>query len=189
MSLEIEAKIKVDSHDALRARLVELGAQRLGKVKETNRIFDGGTKSLRKQGKGLRVRHIEVMEGESVRSSITFKGKVQSAKFKTRPEIELQIDDPDQAARILEALGYEAFITFEKIRETWRLGTCNVELDEVPLLGKFVEIEGPNESDVEHVRSSLGLGSAEHLPRSYINMLLKFCKTAGIDSRIIRFNS
>ena len=79
MSLEIEAKIKVDDHATCRQRLTELGARRIGRVRETNRILDDEGKTLRRSGKGLRVRHIEVLDGPPGPSSISYKGPVQRA--------------------------------------------------------------------------------------------------------------
>ena len=186
MDLEIEAKIKVDSHDAVRARLKELGAAYLGKARETNRILDR-KKTLRKAGCGLRVRHIEVLDGDPGSSSITFKGSVQPSDLKVRSEINVSVDDAEAAARIFEALGFEPFITFEKIRESWQLGDCRIELDEVPLLGTFVEIEGPSELAVEKIKSDLGFTSNEVITQSYIHMLQKVCKASGVTLDHIRF--
>ncbi len=187
MNLEIEAKIKVDSHDAVRERLKELGATYLGKARETNRILDRQRK-LRKAGCGLRVRQIEVLDGDPGSSSITYKGPVQRSKLKVRPEINVDVADADAAARIFEALGYEPFITFEKIRESWRLTACRIELDELPMLGTFIEIEGPTEADVIGVKSQLGLASAEVITKSYIHMLRVVCEASGGTPDHIRFH-
>ena len=86
MDLEIEAKIKVDSHDAVRARLKELGTAYLGKARETNRILDR-KKKLRKVGCGLRVRQIEVLDGDPGEPTMTYKGPRQRAELKVRSEI------------------------------------------------------------------------------------------------------
>ena len=45
MPLEIEAKLKVDSHAAVQAKLRAVGAERLGQVLETNHIFDNAALS------------------------------------------------------------------------------------------------------------------------------------------------
>ena len=186
MDLEIEAKIKVDSHDAVRARLRELGATYLGKARETNRILDR-KKKLRKAGCGLRVRQIEVLDGDPGPSSITYKGPLQRSDLKVRPEINVDIADAEATARIFEALGFEPFITFEKIRESWQLAACRVELDELPMLGRFIEIEGPAEADVTAAKSDLGFASAEAVTQSYIHMLRVVCKASGVTPDDIRF--
>ena len=186
MDLEIEAKIKVDSHDAVRVRLKELGAVYLGKARETNRILDR-KKTLRKAGCGLRVRQIEVLGGDPGSSSITFKGSVQPSDLKVRTEINVAVDDAEAAARIFEALGFAPFITFEKIRESWQLGDCRIELDEVPLLGTFIEIEGPDEQTVNHTKSELGFDAAKTIAQSYVKMLGTVRGFAGAGNTVIRF--
>ena len=186
MDLEIEAKIKVDSHDAVRARLKEMGAVYLGKARETNRILDR-KKKLRKAGCGLRVRQIEVLDGDPGSSSITFKGSVQPSDLKVRSEINVGVNDAEAAARIFEALGFEPFIIFEKIRESWQLGDCRIELDEVPLLGTFVEIEGPSESAVNKTKSELGFNDAKTITQSYVKMLRTVLGSAAAKDAVIRF--
>ncbi len=186
MDLEIEAKIKVDSHDAVRARLQELGAAYLGKARETNCILDR-KKTLRKAGCGLRVRQIEVLDGDPGSSSITFKGSVQPSDLKVRSEINVGVDDAEAAARIFEALGFEPFITFEKIRESWQLGDCRIELDQLPLLGTFVEIEGPSEAAVNKIKSELGFDAAKTITKSYVKMLRTVRGSAAAKDTEIRF--
>ena len=187
MSVEIEAKIKVEKHDTVRARLHELGAQRIGRVREMNRILDDAQRTLRRSGAGLRVREVEVLDGISRGSSLTYKGPVQAAELKIRPEIEIGVGDPGGTLAIFAALGYKPFIAFEKIRESWTLGDCEVELDELPLLGRFVEIEGPDEQAVTRARSDLKLGETTHISQSYVRMLLTLCESTGIKNKVIRF--
>ena len=43
---------------------------------------------------------------------------------------------------------------------SWKLGGCTVELDELPHLGTFVEIEGPSEAAILKVRDQLQLDRA-----------------------------
>ena len=76
---------------------------------------------------------------------ITWKGPRQPGALKSREEVELTVTDPADAALLLEKLGYVKVLTFEKRRQSWQLGGCKVELDELPLLGSFVEVEGPGE--------------------------------------------
>ena len=56
MPLEIEIKLKVESHEEMRARLAALGAEHVGMVRETNMFFDRPDRGLRKADSGLRVR-------------------------------------------------------------------------------------------------------------------------------------
>ena len=56
MALETEAKIRLDDHEAVRARLEQSGAQRLGEALETNSYFDTAGENLLKADAGLRLR-------------------------------------------------------------------------------------------------------------------------------------
>ncbi|MCH7886073.1 MAG: CYTH domain-containing protein, partial [Planctomycetes bacterium] len=74
MAVETEAKFRVESHDPIRQRLRAAGARSLGTVLETNLILDRPDGSLRRQGCGLRLRTSQPLEGETARTTLTFKG-------------------------------------------------------------------------------------------------------------------
>src|SRR6185436_13595210 len=143
--MELECKLAVDSHEPVRETLRAAKATRVGRVREINRLFDRADGSLRAAGCGLRIRRVTVLEGTGPGGSVTFKGPVQAGAYKLREEIETPVADPDAMERLLTALGYKVHVAFEKLRETWRLGGCLVELDELPRLGDFVEVEGPDD--------------------------------------------
>ncbi len=149
MGLEIEAKMKLEDPAGLRARLEALGARPAGAVLETNIFFDRPDLSLRQTGQGLRVRVNEDRASGRRKIVITHKGPKLPGDLKTRQETELEVADADGACRLLEQLGFVQMLRFEKRRQNWLLDDCRVELDEMPLLGHFVEIEGPSEQSVE----------------------------------------
>ena len=62
-----------------------------------------------------------------------------------------------------------------------------IELDEVPLLGKFVEIEGPAEQTVSQAKSDLGFASAKNITQSYVKMLSAVYESSGIKRDFIGF--
>jgi len=179
MPVEVEAKIKVDSHDAVRARLAALRAMRICRVLETNHIFDSPDRTLLSGGRGLRIRTCRAEDGNNPPSTLTYKGPRIQGPLKTREEIEVSIDDGEAGRQLVEALGYIEVLCFEKRRETWRVGDCTIELDEVPHLGRFVEIEGPDEAAVLQAKKALGFGDCETIRRSYISLLIEYCKQAG----------
>jgi adenylate cyclase, class 2 len=187
--LEIEAKFKVDSHDAIRLRLQALGAFRVGMVREINHIFDDAGRSLLASDRGLRVREHVVLDGRVAPAALTYKGRRLDSALKVREEIETTIGDAAAACRILAALGFVETVTFEKRRETWTLGDCEVELDELPFLGAYVELEGPDEAAIERLRGALGLQGAESLRASYIALLVERCTRTGHDVRRIVFEA
>ena len=172
MPVELECKLRVERHDEVRSALEAAGAEFVGRVAETNTIFDSADGSLRRSERGLRVRSIEILEGRGPGPTLTYKGPRQGGPFKRREEIETGIGDVESAVAMLRALGYIERLVFEKRRETWRIGACIVELDEVPTLGRFVEIEGPDDGSIREVMDRIGLAGGEHIGDGYVTMLM-----------------
>lgn len=176
MALEIEGKFRVASHDAVRKRLESLGARRLGAAKEVNHIFDNADRSLLAADCGLRVRDFEEVAGEPKEATLTYKGPRQRSAIKIREEIETTVGNAAGACRMLAVLGFVEVLVFEKRRESWRWGACEIELDELPYLGCYVEIEGPSEEAVGQVQRELELQAAEAIRSSYIALLIDYCR-------------
>ena len=107
--------------------------------------------------------------------------------MKSREETELTVADARDATRLLEQLGFRRTLSFQKRRETWKLGGCKVELDELPHLGCFVEVEGPDEATVMKVREELGLAGRPMSKTSYIAMLQGYLKDRGQTADEVRF--
>ncbi len=102
---------------------------------------------------------------------LTYKGAKEKSNFKKRQEIETKIEDADSMRKLLSALGYEETLIVEKKRSLWRLAGCEVALDRLPLLGDFVEIEGPDDETIAEVQARLGLTDMPHIPRSYAHLM------------------
>jgi adenylate cyclase, class 2 len=186
MAMEIEAKMKVADLDSVRRKLKELGAVRRGKEFETNSYFDTSDESLQKSGKGLRIR-VAVDEAGSRKAKITMKGALQQGPLKSREETEFSVSDPDAASLLLQNLGYHPTLSFEKRRESWEFQKCEVDLDELPYLGFYVEIEGPGEAPVMAARKSLGLSDLPLISTGYISLLARYLEQNQIKQREIRF--
>lgn len=186
MSVEIEAKLKVDGHEAVRQRLQHLGATRVGRVLETNTFLDTDEHALRLGDQGLRVRRM-VDDGGAEEVVITHKGPRLPGVYKSREETELCAESYDHAVRLLHRLGFGQTLSFDKRRESWMLGDCRVELDEVPHLGCFVEIEAPTEEDIKVARSRLQLDASALVKESYIALLTQHAMQSGDTTTHIRF--
>jgi predicted adenylyl cyclase CyaB len=188
MALEIEAKFRVETHEACRARLVELDAQRVGAVCERNHIFDREDRSLLVSDRGLRVREFEVVDGAARPATLTFKGRRMAGEFKMREEVETTVGDAKATCTLLESLGFAEALGYEKRRESWRLEACLVELDELPHLGLFIEIEGPSEEAVRAVQAELGFEDVALIKSSYIALLIQHCQENGLPTQLITFD-
>jgi adenylate cyclase class 2 len=165
MATEIEAKLKVDSLPQIERKLSELGAEFLAEQLQTDDHFDDAIATLTKSDRCLRLRRQQVDGNE--RCLLTYKGAKEKSNFKKRQEIEIEIKDADSAEKLLLALGYEKVSLIEKKRRLWQLGGCEVALDRLPLLGDFVEIEGPDDERIADVQKSLGLADLPHIAKSY----------------------
>jgi len=188
MALEIELKLQVETHESVRERLRELEGSFEGVYLETNFILDRPDGTLRRVGKGLRVRSMVCEEGQSVPATLTFKGPRQAGVVKTREEVEVDVSNADEICKILELLGYVCVLTYQKRRERWRLASCRVELDTPPYVGLFVEIEGPDEQTIRAVQGELQLDSLSDVSPSYVHLLMDYCKTHDIVDRNLRLN-
>jgi len=72
---------------------------------------------------------------------------------------------------LLTALGYEKALVFGKRRQVWRLADCEVCLDELPLLGSFVEIEAPGEQQITDILEKMELAHLGHANESYAQLM------------------
>lgn len=186
MSMEIEAKVRVPSHDAVRQRLHALGATGGEVTHETNVFFDSPDGALRRSDRGLRIRTNRRPSGTTV--VLTCKGpKVASADHvKSREELEVQLPagSADAMTAVLIRLGYAPTLSFEKRRETWHLANSEVVLDTLPKLGTFVEVEADDAATVRHVLGELGLAAEPLVAESYIALIAAWAAASGSPTHV-----
>jgi adenylate cyclase class 2 len=169
---EIEAKYALADAQALRARLVAAHAKRGGVVDQTDVFYDDGTGRYCEGGCGLRIRRTCAVEaGAAEEARITFKGPLEAADgLKVRTELETVLGDGATAEGILVAIGFSPVVTVTKRRESWHLGECIVEIDDVQQAGLFVEVEGPTADVVRKVCATLEL-DGDSITTSYARMV------------------
>ncbi len=181
MHVEIEAKVRVGEHQPVRERLQVLGARFVSRVLECNQLLDRPDRQLRAAGCGLRLRTVKTLDGPVQPPTITFKGAKEPGLYKRRRELEVEVSDAQDMIQILAALDYHEVLIYEKLRESWQLGDCRVELDELPYLGRFVEVEGPGEEAIATVLSELDLAAAPLVPESYVALAAEWAE--GLSQR------
>lgn len=190
MNLEIEAKMKLDDPGALMARLVDAYGPATSEVVQSDTFFDTTDDQLRHEDAGLRLRLVHpVREPDATEAIITYKGARQSGELKQREEVELTVGDPAHAAHLLKRLGYTERISVEKRRSTWRIDSCAVEIDQIPYLGHFVEIEGPDEATVMAMRTELDLDDCPLIRDGYVHLLAAHMTEHGINETRIGFEN
>jgi len=188
LGIEIEAKMRLTDFEAVQSRLEALDGESQGAIFETNTFFDDSEGRLKSADRGLRIR-VEQGEGQAPVVSITHKGPRTQGQLKSRSESEVRVDDAHRAAELLEELGYHPVLTFEKRRQRWLLDGCRVELDTLPYLGTFIEIEGPSDEAVFQVREKLGMDQAPMVRNSYVAMLQTYIRENDLRTSLIRFDS
>ena len=170
---EIEVKFLISAPTEFELRLQHLGARLLQpRVKEINYRLDTLDKKLSASSKVLRLR-------QDSTQWITFKGPGALVDgIKVRQEIEFEIGDIQAARYLLEALGYDVYQVYEKIRTVFALGDTRIMLDELPY-GHFVEIEGPNTASVFSCSNNLDLVWDRKIDISYLEIYKRICNSMG----------
>jgi adenylate cyclase class 2 len=169
MSLEQEVKFACPDFNRLRSILEENEARFVHRVFEHNRVYDTPGRDLRAEGKLLRLREarqavlcLKQSPGDAQRT-----GGV-SPRVKTWEETQTQVVDPRSMHSLLLSLGYEVVFAYQKVREKWQAGGCEVCLDRLPF-GRYVEIEGEPDRIWAQARA-LGLSAQKWSGKSYYDL-------------------
>jgi|AutmiccommuBRH23_1029490.scaffolds.fasta_scaffold00118_78 adenylate cyclase class 2 len=159
--VEIEVKFYVISLKDIENKIKELGGNLVQeRCFESNLRFDTGDQRLRNLRQVLRLR-------KDTQNILTFKGAAESGKLVSiRQEIEVVVDDFETTRTLLEGLGYEVIMEYEKFRTTYSLLDTLVVLDELPY-GDFIEIEGPDGNSIQKVARNLNLNWKARVMTSY----------------------
>lgn len=185
--LEIEAKLQIDDPISTRAKIETAGAKWIARRFELNAFFDTADARLKSADTGLRLRTIT---DESTRLSttvITYKAKPLAGPMKQREEIEFGVEDFEQAARLLGRLGFIPSLAFEKRREIWNLHDCVIVIDELPVLGHFVEVEGPSVDSIEAVIFRINLAEHPRIKKGYASLLADLIASGKANGPVVRF--
>ena len=174
MPLEREIKLRFDSAEEARARILALGAAPLlGRRLQEDCLFDTDDEKLRRQRSTLRVR------SESGKSLLTYKGPAIPSLIKIRQEYETVVADGAMLNKILEELGLHCGFRYEKYREEFTNDDVVIAVDETPV-GVFVEIEG-GEDAIHETARALGFTPADYITDSYRFLFLQHRDANGID--------
>ncbi|ASJ10917.1 adenylate cyclase [Thermococcus sp. P6] len=141
--------------------------------------FNHPCRDFGKTDEALRIR-IKRFDGH-LEAFLTYKGPRMEETSKTRKELEVQINDPEEHARVLKSLGFTEVLTVRKTRERYYVDRgITIALDEVNGLGKFVEIEylTGKEDEVKKIVGELreilkSLGVKRFERRSYLELMLE----------------
>ncbi len=172
--IEIEVKIACENSSEIESRLQALSAHLIGCWSETDMFFDFEDNRLKNNDSALRLRARDNINEGHTSYRLTFKGPRLEGDYKCRREIELVIESPDAIQSLLEALGLKPFIAYTKTRNSWKYQNCTIEIDNIPDLGNFIEIEGPNKEAIDKVLKSLNLTDKPIIKQSYLEMIMEY---------------
>jgi adenylate cyclase, class 2 len=181
MALEREIKLRFDSADEAREKILALGATPLlGRRLQEDCLLDTENELLRLQRSTLRVR------SEGGKALLTFKGPVIPAAVKIREEYETVVADGAVLQTILEQLGLHVWFRYEKYREEFTADDIVIAVDETPV-GVFVEIEG-GEDAIHRMARALGRSPADYITDSYRFIFLQYRDANGLDGHHMVFS-
>lgn len=167
-NLEVEVKFWVADLAAFRELLLAAGGRLLRpRVYEHNVRYDTAGNRLLERDELLRLR-------QDMAVTLTFKGRDLGAgqsEAKVREEVEIEVDDFDRAANLIERLGFEPKQVYEKYRETFQMGEVEVVLDELPF-GSFVELEG-GEAAIKATAALLELDWNQRIVTNYLDLMAR----------------
>lgn len=151
----IESEIKVSLEgikmEELIGRITRFGFTKKEKKREIDIYYNGtGEHDFRKTDEALRIRKVEMLDGEKQesigteipgagdkdgkdtlgmaededRSFITYKGPKMDAGTMTRQELQTGVENGDTADAIVKALGFSPVFTVDKTRDEYWNGIC-----------------------------------------------------------------
>jgi adenylate cyclase class 2 len=182
---EMEMEVKFYLHDlsALAQKLEKEGATLVqSRIFELNLRFDTPDGLLARTSRVLRLRH-------DVQAVMTFKGPNQpDGGVSVRQEIEFKVSDLTAARHLLEALGYQVNVIYEKYRTTYDLDGVMITLDEMPY-GDFAEIEGPDPAVIRSMAEKFGLNWKAGIVDSYLGLFARIKTARGLSMRDLTFGA
>ena len=181
--MEREAKFYISDLPALETQLQQAGAVLVQpRTHEINLRFDTPNGTLTRNAQVLRLRR-------DTANRLTFKGpqRVRNGVGE-RVEIEFTVGEFDNAQKLLEALGYQISMIYEKYRTIYDLDGTLVTLDHMPF-GDFAEIEGSDGSSIRAVCERIGLLWEARTLQSYALLFEVLKQNLGLTFRDLTFEN
>jgi len=141
--IEVEIRAKVQDVAIIKKRLEEIGGRFLKKEKTADYIF-GRAKDLDQEHKIIDGRFSARIRQKNDKISIEFK---EIKRAGAGMEFSSPVSSAEAGLNFLEKLDFEKAFTVSKIRETYEYQGFEICLDEVEVLGCFIEIEHPCKED------------------------------------------
>lgn len=178
---ELEIKLYLADLPTLKTKLQAAEAQLVEtRLHEVNLRFDLPAGELTRTNQVLRLR-------QDTAARMTYKGPGETiAGVHARREIEFTVSDFQSAQDLLEILGYQVSLMYEKYRTTYDLDGLQITLDEMPF-GNFTEIEGSDTAAIRQAADRLGLSWEARILESYTSLFEILRRKLGLTFRDLSF--
>lgn len=144
MAIEIEVKILEIDVERLLATIEAMGARCAGDWLLKTSIYDFPGRSLLARQGYVRIRN----EGEEWHLTYKCVPAGERTDAKVREEVDTIVSDPQAAERILLGLGLRRHLYFEKKRRHYRCGDIVFDIDQLPGIPVYLEIEAPTSAAI-----------------------------------------
>jgi adenylate cyclase class 2 len=166
---ETEIKLRIASPEEGKRLLTRCGFRVTSRRSlESDLILDYADGRLRQAGTLLRLRR----RGRA--AILTWKGRAQPGRHKSREELEVAVDDPDLLESILGRLDLRPAFRYQKYRTVHSAprGGGLATIDETPI-GAFLELEGEPRW-IDRTARRLGFSEAAYVTASYAGLYREF---------------
>lgn len=139
---EIETRTIIENIDEIKNNLNELGFINKGKFIQHDIMLDTPNAEIFNSMRKLRIRI------ETDKAELTYKGKFEDRDdLAKRIELNINIDksDIEKYIKIFSDIGYPVCFQIKKTRELWKKDNIKVTIDNWPIVGNMLEIEGEEE--------------------------------------------
>lgn len=161
--IERERKYRIDSAEATRLSAFLEGAAALDRVEVQDNVHFS-ERGVGRGGMDLRLRTV------SGQRELTLKGpRLDSGPSKIRDELTVMVSGDIEA--MLAALGYERSVSYRKRTAVYAFRRAIVSVDEVDGLGRFCEVEAPDDEVIDDAVRALGLDPATLEARGYARLV------------------
>jgi adenylate cyclase class 2 len=156
---ELETRILDIDVEAIRAKMVELNAEKVKVENQINRIYDFEDRRLLNNKGYARIRTIEDLLNNKTIHYMTTKKMLSQEKYKVMEEHETAIESFEEGENIFKALGLDLVQAISKYRESYEYKNSLIEIDIneksfCPF--PYIEIETAHEEELEEIVSLLG---------------------------------
>ena len=151
MDQEFETQVLDIDKEKIMQKLREFGAKEEPEVLQKRWVFDIKPCTVESTGEWIRLRQVGTK-----RPTITYKNKSGRGLSETQ-EIEIEVDDFDNAKKLLSQLDFKGNYYQENKRHKFILNDIEFTLDTWPQVPTFLEVEARSEDKVKEGLEALGL--------------------------------